>query len=136
MFRSIIAIAATIAILGGCASANEMLELEPRAKFQAKNELPQFRDCLFRWSSSRLYTLEYNPEGIFVKSVGGPMYLISQRSGVVSVYVHWNMMGGWDLPVYIAGRCNDDPTSTPPAKFWMTMNPLNLPEADKYISDR
>ena len=70
MFRSIIAIAATIAILGGCASANEMLELEPRAKFQAKNELPQFRDCLFRWSSSRLYTLEYNPEGIFVKSGG------------------------------------------------------------------
>ena len=69
------------------------LELEPRAKFQAKNELPQFRDCLFRWSSTRLYTLEYNPEGIFVKSGGGPMYLISQRSGVVSVYVHWNMMG-------------------------------------------
>ena len=91
MFRSIIAIAATIAILGGCASANEMLELEPRAKFQAKNELPQFGTAYFD-GPQRASTLEYNQK-IFSLNLGGPMYLISQDR-VVSVYVHWNMIRG------------------------------------------
>ena len=124
-----------IGYLGGCASSAEMMDLEPVAEFEAKADLPEFRDCLFRWSSSRANSLEYHPDGIFVKdAVNAPLYLIVRQNERVSVFVHWNMSGSEEVPVYMAGRCNDEPTARPSEDLWsFFFETSELPNYRSYV---
>ncbi|MDA9219579.1 hypothetical protein N9O79_02540 [Luminiphilus sp.] len=136
MTKPLLAILLSLPLLvGGCASSTEMMDIEPAAEFEAKAKLPEFRDCLFRWSSSRAVRLEYHPDGIFVKdSVGGPMYLIAHQLGTVKVFIHWNLNFGKDLPVYMAGRCNDDVSAMPPEDLWsMFFDRESLPQYGRYL---
>lgn len=134
MKKSLAGSAVAVLILVGCASSGEMQSLEPRAEFSAKNDLAEFRDCLFRWASSRANRLEYHPEGLFVKDqMGGAVYLIVQRRETVSVYVHWNMIAK-DRAVYLAGRCNDDITSHQPEGYWSFSGADDLPDWDRYVT--
>ena len=137
MTQPLLAILLALGLLTGCATSGEMTNLEPRAQFEAKNSLSEYRDCLFRWASMPGGRLEYHPEGIFVKDiVGSPMYLIAQRDDLISVYVHWNMMFLKDTPIYLAGRCNDDVSSFPPDNLWSTLDTDDLPEFDKYVQQK
>ena len=60
--------------------------------------------------------------------------MIVQRHGLVSVYVHWNMLAGKDMAVYVAGKCNDDVSSTPPnGRIWNPSGKSSLPDYGKYV---
>lgn len=105
----------------GCASTYDMRAIEPRATYRANNDVLGYRDCLFRWTSgySKYVTREYTDDGLFLNAgESSPMWMIAQADGEINVHVHWNSLNGRDVPVYIAGRCNDDVSSEPPNGSW------------------
>jgi hypothetical protein len=117
-------LAALLVVIVGCGAvtAHDMRAIEPRATYKANHDVMEFRDCVYRWTRgwpTKYLTREYTKDGIYLKAgANGPMWMIAQSNGEINVHVHWNLIEGKDMPVYIAGRCNDDVGSEPPNGSW------------------
>lgn len=106
--------------LAGCmTTAVDMLEREPEIQLQAQASEDELRDCVFRWADNPGLRLQYHPDGVWARDpFGAAVFLVTHSDSQVTLYLHWNAFVQRDHYSYMVTKCNSEPMSLPPSRFF------------------
>jgi hypothetical protein len=101
----------TSLIIGGCASIENIRDIEPVFQAKAKQDVISFRNCVFDALAGNFQGVNKTANGVVIgadpSTVG---VLIEQEGGNVTAYkVPYSLLRSFDLPRDAAQACNDDP---------------------------
>lgn len=106
--------------LAGCmTTAVDMLERAPEIRVPAQASEDELRDCVFRWADNPGLRLQYHPDGVWARDpFGAAVFLVTHSESQVTLYLHWNAFVQRDHYSYMVTKCNSDPMSLPPSRFF------------------
>lgn len=93
----------------GCASVDSIRERDPAFRAEAKQDVIEFRDCVFDALVSTFNFINKTSNGVVqTDNFNNIVYLIEQSGGFVTAWESPFWLGG-DVPELAAEKCNDDP---------------------------
>jgi len=103
----------TTLIVSGCASIENIRDVEPVFQAEAKQEVIPFRDCVFDALAGNFQGVHKTRNGVVIGANPSKLaVLIEQADGMVTAYkVPYSLLGYFDLPRNAARACNSDPNS-------------------------
>ena len=102
---------ALLTCLASCVSVDSIRERDPVFRAEAKNDVLDFRECVFDALSGVFTFINKTSNGVVMaESPNNVVFLIEQSDGFVTAWeVPFALVRDFDMPELAAEKCNDDP---------------------------